>query len=169
MALPASLRAGDTATWRRDLTDFSAADGWIMDYVLVAAGSQIAIATVADGAGFLVEVAPATTDIWPPGSYAWQERVSKDGQIFTTATGSTQIIPSFAAKTSGYDARSHAQKTLDAIEAWIEAKSPTVARYHIGDREMQHIPIVDLLMLRDRYRREVRGQMGKSGRVYVRF
>lgn len=168
-AVPATLRAGDTATWRRNPADYPASDGWAMDYILVTAAAQIAIAASVAGNEFLVEVSPATTALWTAGRYAWQERVSKSGKIFTSGTGSLQIVPSFAAATSGYDARSHAQKTLDALEAWIEHKSPTVASYQIGDRQMQHIPITSLLALRDKYRREVRAESGQSSRVYLRF
>ncbi len=168
-AVPATLRAGDTATWTSNPAHYAPSDGWAMDYILVTAGAQIALSASVVGNEFLVEVAPATTALWTAGNYAWQERVSKGGQIFTTATGSLQIIPSFAAATSGYDARSHARKTLDALEAWIEHKSPTVASYVVGDRQMQHIKIDELLKLRDTYRRDVRRESGQSSRVYVRF
>ena len=80
-------------------------------------------------------------------------------------------IASFAAATGGLDARSHAQKTLEALEAWIEGRDIAVAEYRIGDRLLKTIPIPDLLILRDRYRREVRAASGvpQSGRVYLRF
>ena len=53
------------------------------------------------------------------------------------------------------DDRSHARKTLAAIEAWIESRSPGVARYAIAGREMQYIPLADLLKLRQTYKSEV--------------
>ena len=67
------------------------------------------------------------------------------------------------------DARTHAEKTLEAIEAWIENHDPAVAEYEIAGRRMKYIPIDQLLKMRDQYRREVRGVGGKSGRVYLRF
>jgi len=168
-AVPISLRAGDTATWRRSLADYPASDGWVLSYVLVKSGAQITITADAAGADHLITVVPATTVAWTPGVYAWQERVTQAGAIYTLATGTLEIIASFAAATTGLDARNHAQKTLDALEAWIERHDIAVAEYMIGDKRMQHIPIVDLLTLRDAYRREVRGQSGQSGRVYMRF
>lgn len=168
-AVPATLRAGDTATWARHLADYSAADGWVLDYLLVNAAGQIAIASSADGSAHLVAIAPATTGAWAQGAYAWQERVSKDGQIHTTATGSLTIAASFAAATSGLDARSHAEKTLAAIELWIESGDLSVADYTIGDKALKRISIPDLLKLRDRYRREVRRPTGKSTRIYTSF
>ena len=72
---------------------------------------------------------------------------------------------------SGIDARTHAQKTLDALEAWIESRDMGVAEYQIGDKQLKSLSIPDLLLLRDRYRREVRESVGpkKSGRVQLRF
>ena len=170
-AVPATLRAGDTVTWRRSLSYFPASDGWTLSYVLVKSGSQITINASADGADHVVEVPLATTAAWSPGTYTWQERVSRSGKTYTTATGSTTILPSFAAAVSGIDARTHAQKTLDALEAWIESRDMGVAEYQIGDKQLKSLSIPDLLLLRDRYRREVRESVGprKSGRVQLRF
>ena len=167
--VPDILRAGDTATWRRTLADYPASDGWVLSYILVKIGAQISITAAASGADHLVSVAPATTSGWIPGVYAWQERVTLAGAIYTISTGSLEILASFAAATTGLDARSHAQKTLAALEAWIEGHDLSVAEYEIAGRRMKYIPIADLLTLRDAYRREVRGQSGRSGRVYMRF
>mgnify|MGYP007002354793 CR=1 FL=1 len=168
-AVPRSLRAGDTATWRRSLSDYPASSGWVLSYVLVKSDTQIIITANASGADHLVSVVPATTLGWIPGIYAWQERVALAGAIHTLSTGTLEIIASFAAATTGLDARSHAQKTLSALESWIECHDLAVADYEIAGRKMQFIPIADLLQLRDAYRREVRGQGGQSGRVYMRF
>jgi hypothetical protein len=167
--LPDTLRAGDTATWRRTLADYPATDGWSLSYVLVKTGAQITIAAAADGLAHLVTVAVGTTAAWAPGRYTWQERVSKSGATYTTGAGMVEILASFAAATSGLDARNHAEKTLAALEAWIEGHDLSVAEYQIAGRSMKYIAIADLLKLRDTYRREVRGQSGKSGRVYLRF
>ena len=170
-AVPATLRAGDTASWRRTLSDYPANNGWTLAYVLVKPSKQIAFSATADGTSHLVEVATGTTIAWVPGSYSWQERISKDGRTYTTATGTITVLPSFSAATLGLDARTHAQKTLEALEAWIESRDMGVAEYQIGDKQLKSLSIPDLLLLRDRYRREVRESVGprKSGRVQLRF
>lgn len=170
-SVPSVFRAGDTAIWRRTLSDYPAGDGWTLDYLLVQPSRQITLTATADGDSHLIEIAASTTQTWTPGSYSWQERASKAGKIHTTATGTLQIQPSFAAATLGLDARTHAQKTLDALEAWIESRDLGVAEYQIAGRQLKTIPIPDLLLLRDRYRREVRETTGpkKSGRVQLRF
>ena len=91
-AVPATLRVGDTATWRRTLSDYPANDGWTLAYVLVKTGVQIAISASADGASHLVEVATATTGAWTAGTYAWQERVTKSGKTYTTAKLGRMVV-----------------------------------------------------------------------------
>ncbi len=169
-AVPSSVRAGDTVTWRRSLADYPASDGWTLSYVLLSPAAQITIAATADGSAHLVSVAPATSAAWAAATYAWQERVSKSGASHTSSSGTLEILPNFSAATGGLDARTHAQKTLAAIESWIETGDITVADYTIGDRQLKSIPIRELLLLRDTYRRDVRRQTARqSGRVYVRF
>lgn len=168
-AIPADLRAGDTATWTRTLEDFSAVDGWQLDYALVKLGAQILIAAAPDGAAHRVSVPSTETAAWLAGSYTYQERASLAGQVFTTATGTVYILPNLATAPADFDPRTHAEKTLAALEAWIEHRDITVASYTIGDKQISKIPIPDLLRMRTLYRREARQPLGRSGRVYVRF
>ena len=165
---PATLRAGDTANWLLSLPDYPAGDGWSVEYALINASGKITIASTAEGNAHRIHVAAATTAGWTAGTYIWQRRVSNGTDATTDRTGSIDILPDFAALVA-IDARTHAQKTLAAIEAWIENHDPGVAEYEIAGRRMKYIPVADLLKLRDQYRREVRGASGKSGRVYVRF
>jgi len=165
---PATLRAGDTADWLLSLPDYPAGAGWSVEYALINAAGKITIASAAEGDAHRIHVAPAATADWAAGTYAWQRRVSNGTDATTDRTGSIEILPDFATLVA-IDARTHAQKTLAAIEAWIESHDPGVAEYEIAGRRMKYIPVAELLRLRDQYRREVRGQSGKSGRVYLRF
>ena len=168
-AVPAIMRAGDTVTWKRSLSDYPASDGWSLSYALVRDGVQIIISSAASGTDHLVAVPVATSNTWSPGVYHWLERVTKGAEAYTIASGTTEIIANLSAAASGFDARTHAEKALAAIEAWIEGRDLGVAEYQIGDRQLKNIPIPDLLKLRDAYRREVRYQAGKSSRIYMRF
>ena len=69
-AVPSSVRAGDTVTWRRSLADYPASDGWTLSYVLLSPAAQITIAATADGSAHLVSVAPATSAAWAAATYA---------------------------------------------------------------------------------------------------
>lgn len=153
---PATLRAGDTATWTRSLPDYPATAGWVLSYALVKDGARITFSASASGADHLVSVAPATTALWAAGVYTWSAKVSLAGAVHTIATGTVEILADYSAAVAGLDARSHARITLNALEAWIEGRDIAVAEYQIAGRTLKTIPIEQLLKLRDSYRREVR-------------
>jgi hypothetical protein len=174
---PASLLAGDTATWLISLTDYLASDGWVLAYTLINATAKISISSTASNDEHLVNVDAATTAAWTAGTYSWRAQVSKAGQVFTVASGSIVVQPAFAAST--LDNRSHARKALDAVQAYLENPANlSAAMYEIAGRKLQRLSIPDLLTLRDRYQFEVareeaaalvaRGLPDKR-RVMVRF
>ena len=170
---PLSIRVGDSAEWRLSLVDYPASAGWGVSYTLVKAGDKITIESAADADDHVIHPTPTQSARWTAGQYAWQCRVSNGTDARTIRTGTIEILPDFAAlSTSGMDARTHARRTLDALEAWIETHDNTVAEFEIAGRRMKSISIADLLLLRDRYRREVRaesGAVGASGRILLRM
>jgi hypothetical protein len=169
---PARINAGDTARWLKALPDYPASADWVLGYELVSAANRYTFSAAPDGDNHLVNVAAATTAAWVPGSYAWRARVSLSGEVFTVGQGHITVDPSFG---SIVDARGHARKTLDAIEAVLENRaSSATAEYQIAGRSLKYIPIPELLALRDRYRQEVAreeaaSRLGGAGRIYVRF
>lgn len=80
-------------------------------------------------------------------------------------SGQITIMPDLASAEAGYTAKTHAQRTLEAIEAVIEKRaSMDQERYRINNRELYRTPIADLLKLRDLYRLEVaREQQAQRG------
>jgi hypothetical protein len=170
---PATLRAGDSASWQISAPDYPASAGWGLTYTFINAAGKFSIASTASGDDHLVHKLPGVTALYVAGVYSWQCVASDGTDAYTIRSGSIEVLPSFSA-TATLDARSHAQRTLDALEAWIEGHDMAVAEYEIAGRRMKYIPIDQLLKLRDQYRREVRGEQaasgaGKSGRVYQRF
>lgn len=170
---PTEVTAGDTLTWQRALADYPASAGWVLTYALVAAASQITITATADGDDHLVSVAAAASALYTPGDYAWQAYVTKAAERYTVGSGSLTIRPNLAAQGGGYDARSHAQKTLAALEAWLESHDLAVADYQIAGRAMKYHSIPDLLKLRDAYKAEINAAAvkiaGTGTRLVVRF
>lgn len=165
---PASLRAGDSAFWQISDASYPAGDGWVLTYTFINSAGKFSIVATASGNDHIVHVLPAVTALYPAGDYTWQCVAANGTDAYTIRTGTMEVLASFAAATT-LDARSFAQKTLDALEAWIENHDPGVAEYEIAGRRMKYIQITDLLKLRDQFRKEVRGQSGQSGRVYLRF
>jgi len=149
---PDTLTPGDTARWLRCLPDYPASAGWVLSYTLTNAAARYTFDATADGDDHLVNVPPATTAAWAAGNYAWRAQVALAGDVFTVATGTTAVLPSFAA---AIDARSHARKVLANIEAYLEnANNLSAASYEIAGRQLQRFGLPDLLKLRDRYRAE---------------
>lgn len=173
---PASLNAGDTARWLKSLAVYPASAGWVLTYTLVNVTQRITFNAVAQGDDYLVTVAAATTAAWAAGAYDWRATASLAGEVFTVGSGRISIAPAFSA---AVDARSQARRSLDAIEATLEGRaSSSTAEYEIAGRRLKHIPVPELLQLRDRLRQDVRGEdaaaavaagLQRPGRVYVRF
>lgn len=173
---PDLIVAGDTAKWLRSLDEYPASGSWVLAYTLVSAAQRYAFSATASGDDHLVTVPAGTTATWVAGTYTWRAQVSKAGEVYTVGTGSLTVKPSFATATDG---RSHARRTLEAIEAVIEGRATSeVSYYMIGGRQLRYIEPAQLLTLRDRYRAEVAredaAQRAASGlpdkrRVFVRF
>lgn len=174
---PTTLLAGDTAAWQITLADYLATDGWALAYTLINSTTKITFSSTAAGSAHAVNVPATTTATWVAGSYAWRCQSIKGAEAYTVASGTMQVQGAFSADT--LDARSHAKKTLDAVEAYLEnPQNITAASYEIAGRKLQRLSIPDLLTLRDRYRAELATEAARAriarglpnpGRVMVRF
>lgn len=153
--IPAQITAGDTAVWSRSGGNYRASDGWTLSYAFVGIASVYSAHADADGDDYLVTIAATATLGWQPGAYTVQEYVTKGDERHTLSTARLQVLPNLAAATAGMDTRSHAQKVLDAINAWLETKAPVYGAMEINGRKISYYPVADLLKLRDRFRREV--------------
>lgn len=141
---------------------------WAHALTLVKLGARIQIAGVLSDGVVSFAVAPAA---WAPGRYAWHYTATLGAARHTVAAGQVEVLPDPSA---AHDPRSHARKVLDAIEAYLENADYSASRTRIADRELQNIPIPELLALRDRYRSEVRSEEISSGfrlpsRILTRF
>lgn len=177
---PTRVTAGDTVRWLKDLSDYLPADGWVLTYALVVSGVRIAVTATDYGDGrHYINLAATTTAAWGVGTYDWQAYVTKaaTSERYAIGSGRLEVLPNFATQPSGYDARSHARKMLDAIEAMLEGRASRgdidLVTSAIGDRQLARKP-EHLLALRDRYRAEVASELAAerlqaSGRVMVRL
>ena len=152
---PASTSAGLTFNRPATLTAHPAPD-WQLEAVLRGAGAM-EITAEADGTGHRFLVPATETAAWEPGDYWYSIRASMDGVVVEVETGQITIKPDLAGLDAGHDGRGHVQRVLDAIEAVLE-KRATIdqEKYSINNRELRRTPIPDLLILRDRYRSELR-------------
>ncbi len=174
---PSKLTAGDSVEWTISLPDYPAPT-WTLTYYLVKTGKQIVItgSQYESSDDHHIEVAKAETTDWPAGTYSYQAVVDDGTDRKRIESGSIVIEPDFAQQDDGYDDRSFAKKSLDAIEAVIENRaSQAQQEYQIAGRALKFMTMDELLNARDRFRAEVRAEerrkAGKSafGAVKVRF
>lgn len=155
--VPAELRAGDTWKWTQSFADYPAG-AWTLKYRFKSPTGGFEIVATAAGDDFAVAHAAATTAGYAAGTYTWIAWVEGGtSEKYTVDTGVATIDADYRSgtATAGLDDRSHARKTLAAIESWIESRNPGVAEYEIAGRRMKYIPVTDLLKLRQNYKAEV--------------
>lgn len=156
--VPENLIAGDRWVWKKtDLTDYGT--GYTLTYELTLNGGAAPItltATYTSGE-YLIEIAAATTAAYTAGNYNWSALITRDSdsERVRVGTGTLTVKPDPAVSTA--DPRTHARKTLDAIEAVIENRATKDQEsYSIAGRSLSRMNIADLLVFRDRYRADVR-------------
>lgn len=154
---PDTLRAGDTWKWTRTLADYPAS-AWTLKYRFKSAAGGFEITATASGDSYAMTVAAATSAAYASGLYTWIAWVEGGtSEKYTVDTGHLTVNPDYrtGTATTALDDRSHARKTLAAIETWIESRNPGVSEYEIAGRRMKYIPITDLLKMRAHYKAEV--------------
>jgi hypothetical protein len=127
--------------WTVEDGDYPAGDGWALTYYLVKSDKQIEIASTPAGDAHTFSLAPADTENWPAGRYKYQALMIKSTtDRVTYDTGFVDIATNYAAQSTGYDAREHAEIVLDALWAVAEGKATTdQASISIGDQALTHM------------------------------
>ena len=156
---PKQLHAGDSITWSRDVPACPANAGWALRYVLSGPGRESfeALGT----APFTVELAASVTAAWAPGLYRWVARVERGEQRRTVASGTLEVLENLETA-EPTDARTHAQRMIDLIEAALEKRIPKDQQsYEIDGMRLDRIPVERLDALRTKYRRELQRLLSK--------
>lgn len=159
-AIPTAITAGDTITWSRSLSNYPASAPWALKYRLANASAIIDIAASAIGNDHQISIDAATSATFAAGNYDWQEYVENGTERYTIATGRITILPNLAAQTAGFDNRSTARKTLEAIDAALLAQGANAwtLEYQIDDRQMKFRSVADFMALRSKLQQEVRAE-----------
>ena len=172
---PVILRANTTWEWDKPTIEdpetgivYKPVDSWALKYALrlldastqQATTDNLAITATADAnnTGWTILVTAATTAPLGPGRWSWLSYVEKSGVKREIASGELTLQPDLTAITAA-NLRSHAQKTLDVIEAALEGRlASDLETYMIAGRSVTKIPVRDLLRLRNQYRAQVRAE-----------
>lgn len=150
------------------------APAWSVQAILAGPTKQT-LDAVGDGPRHTFKETAVATGSWAAGTYAVSIRATNGDDVFEIEAGSIEVKPDMAALDAGHDARTHARKVLDAIEAVIEQRATKDQMgYSIGGRSLQRTPIADLIKLRTQYRAEVNRQKPGGGKragrsIKVRF
>lgn len=173
-APPAILYAGDDWAWTlpADPAAYPATVGIALRYALapIAGGAPILIAGTLDDGAFVFAAASSATAAHAPGAYRWRLIVEDAAGRRVLREGSLEVRPDPEASTA--DTRSHARRTLDAIEATIEGRASKDAdAFTIEGRSITRTPLDLLMKLREHYRRIVRREDGRGPVTFrrVRF
>lgn len=153
--IPNKFSAGLTFNRVATLTAYPAPD-WVLS-ALLRGPSEIDFSAEPSGSGHRFVVSAAETAAWAPGRYWYSIRATRDGEVAEVDNGEIVIEPDFSTTAAGYDGRDHVRRVVDAIEAVLERRATLdQERFTINNRELWRTPIADLLVLRDRYRSELR-------------
>jgi hypothetical protein len=115
------------------VSEYSAADGWVLAYYLSGPGATqtIAATTGTDGVSFAVTVPAATTAALASGLRQYIARVALAGAVHTVDSGSVVVLPNVATAPSG-TLQSFAEQMVTALEAALLANSATAANGGTG-------------------------------------
>ena len=163
---PSVITAGDSVEWLLSLADYPADSGWSASYALVSAAGRITFASSADGSDHRVTLTAAATATWAPGRYRMVTVLTKDDQRNIINYRDIEVLPD-PVNAAPWDTTTHAERTLVALEAWIEQNDLAVATFKLADREIQHIDMSELLRLRSAYRAEVRRERAARSGVGI--
>lgn len=152
---PAAIVAGDSVAWRESAPDHPAAAGWALRATLTGPSAPLTVNATPDGADWRVTLTAAQTAALTPGAWRVAVYAVNGAERETLRVGTIRVDVNPVLTSGTVDARSHARKTLAAIEAWIERRATWAASVSVDGQLIQHYPVEQLLMLRDRYRGEV--------------
>lgn len=172
---PTSLQAGDTLNFTREFSDFPATDGWILSYRLVSRSglTAIDIASTADGDGYEVNIASATTAGYAPGDYTLYGFITLSPDRYQVYKGAFTVLPD-PATTSFVDSRSYLEKVLEKLETVIlEGVIREVIRYSFNGVSTEVQSMRDALDARDRVKALIAQEQalanGSQQKILTRF
>jgi hypothetical protein len=155
--IPTRIVAGDSVSFLWESSDYPAPT-WTSAWRLVGAGIALDLTEVAEGTAHRITATAAATAALAVASARGVPctlfGTASSGSLRSTVyQGACLLLPNPLTVTG--DQRGHAAATLAAIEALLEGRATKDQKsYRIGDRELERIPVPELLTLRDYYQRE---------------
>jgi len=188
MNIPATIRAGDTVTWRdetaEDLLGNPITSGtYTLTYYLRTntASEGATVVGTAYGNGWESTIPAATSAGFDAGVWYWQAVATAGSTKYTLGSGQLTVVAalSYAGTPGAFDGRSQAEKDLEAVTTAIRVLVASGAKeYTIGGRSFKKQDL-NLLIQRESQlkaivKREQAADLIKNGQgdprsLYVRF
>jgi hypothetical protein len=152
---PEKIYKGLSAVWQKDLGAYPS-DEYDLSYYFYNESSPataFGISAEPSGLSHYVNVAPSGTSTYTAGNYLWVSTITETstGNKYLVEQGHWDVMPD-PSSPGTTDVRSHAKTVLDKIEAVIEGRADSdTLSYTVAGRQLQKMPIDDLLKLRTYY------------------
>lgn len=165
-APPSAAVAGDTWTWTDTSSDYPASEGWVLAYRI--AGPDVVTWSsgyvAASGDTSTVTIPAATTASLRAGSYRVVATYTLSGARYSVECARLTVTANPDTLAAG-DTVSWAETTLAAIESFLGGHlEGGVQSYMVGQRQLQHIALGELITMRNNLRAEVAAQRrGRTG------
>lgn len=165
---------GASYEWTESSSDYLPSDGWTMKFYLRGIGAGLNLDATTDDEDFVFSISAAQSAVLSVGAYSWQIIAEKSTEKVFFGEGEIKIKLGFASlgESETIDNRSPYKIILDAIDAMLKNKATMdQQRYVIGNRQLDRIPINDLVTLRDKYQKlynqEIREAKAKKGQSSI--
>jgi hypothetical protein len=141
---PTTLTTGETAVWRRSVSDFPASEGWNLAYHFAGAAAFTASAEAESDASYLVTLAAVTTESLAAGTYPWVAYATRgEGASLERYRVDSGVLV-LTANPAGADGSSQqllAEQMVAAIEARLSGRLEVdLESYGQAGRQAQLIP-----------------------------
>lgn len=162
LRFPNLIKAGITFKLNVNLTAYPASTWSLVAYLRGA--TAIDLTSTAQGNLHVFNVSADITKNYKAGHYGYSLRaIHTSGEVVEIDTGVIEVKTDLASVSDETDLRSHALKTLTALEAVIEGRATLdQERYRINNRELYRTPLKTLIKLRNQYRAEVANEKAKA-------
>lgn len=127
--------------------------------------SSLDVTAAQEGTQFKTVVDTSTLS---EGAAFWQAYISREGHRITIASGQSTLLPDLANQQTPFDGRTTAEFILEKVEAYMRGDA-TVAKYKIGQRELQRHDLGELMKLRSQLKVEIARSQGRGRRLLSRF
>lgn len=134
--------------------------------VMIPAGDAVSLVLKQPGAAIRTESTivdnqfHVTTDNWPIGKYYFQG-MAQDGSV--VLSGVLDLRQNLAHADTGFDPRSRAEITIEAIDAMLAGRATSQQRrIQVGDKSIEYSSYDELMKWRQHFVDELRREQGKK-------